>query len=476
MSRNALTNIWSGDGRLRREPYAAALLVLFGVMYGTHALAASALFGRSWRPIDYVNPDHLANLIDLDERMFLGTLVLFAAPFIWIGTMLTLKRLRAAALPPDLAWLLFVPVANLVLVILLCLMPSRRYDEDGEGDADGEHPVARPGLAAVIGALVPSRAAPAAVLAIVLTALLGVAMTALSVYGFDLYGGSLFFSMPVVLGLFASLLFGFHGPRAMTASIGVGQLANAMFAGLLLVTATEGVICLAMAAPLWVPMTLVGSVAGHLIAQGLHETVSRLHSLAVVLALGPVLLGAEWFGGADAPMMAVRTSVLVDASPEQVWPNVVAFPALDEPDEWLFRRGIAYPTHAWIEGEGEDAVRYCVFTTGPFVEPIEVWDEPYLLRFAVTHNPPPMREWSLYEHVHPPHLDGFLASEHGQFRLERLPDGRTRLEGTTWYRQRMWPQAYWQLWSDAIIHRIHGRVLEHVKTLSEQPQPTGEMR
>jgi hypothetical protein len=33
----------------------------------------------------------------------------------------------------------------------------------------------------------------------------------------------------------------------------------------------------------------------------------------------------------------------------------------------------------------------------------------------------------------------------------------------------MWPAAYWHLWSDYIIHRIHGRVLDHIKTLAEAP-------
>jgi len=31
----------------------------------------------------------------------------------------------------------------------------------------------------------------------------------------------------------------------------------------------------------------------------------------------------------------------------------------------------------------------------------------------------------------------------------------------------MFPQGYWTLWSKAAIHRIHGRVLNHIKQLSE---------
>jgi hypothetical protein len=112
------------------------------------------------------------------------------------------------------------------------------------------------------------------------------------------------------------------------------------------------------------------------------------------------------------------------------------------------------------------AVRYCEFSTGAFVEPIEVWDEPRLLRFTVTDNPPPMREWSPFD-LRPPHLHNFLVSHAGEFRLVTLPGGRTRLEGSTWYEHRMWPQTYWRWWSDFIIHRIHARVLGHMRSLSE---------
>jgi hypothetical protein len=54
------------------------------------------------------------------------------------------------------------------------------------------------------------------------------------------------------------------------------------------------------------------------------------------------------------------------------------------------------------------------------------------LAFRVTDQPAPMEELSPFD-VHPPHLDNFLVSRRGEVRLERLPDGRTRLVGTTWY-------------------------------------------
>jgi hypothetical protein len=122
---------------------------------------------------------------------------------------------------------------------------------------------------------------------------------------------------------------------------------------------------------------------------------------------------------------------------------------------------------AEIQGSGVGAVRHCVFSTGPFVEPIEVWDEPHLLKFSVASQPPAMQELTPYGRIHPPHLDNYLVSEGGEFLLTPLDGGRTHVEGTTWYRNKMWPSEYWQLWSDWIIHHIHERVLEHVKREAE---------
>ena len=79
-----------------------------------------------------------------------------------------------------------------------------------------------------------------------------------------------------------------------------------------------------------------------------------------------------------------------------------------------------------------------------------------------------MAELSPYRNVKPPHLDSYLQSREGQLQLTLLPNGCTLLAGTTWYTDRIWPSAYWTLWSNLIIHHIHIRVLNHIKQLSER--------
>lgn len=235
----------------------------------------------------------------------------------------------------------------------------------------------------------------------------------------------------------------------------------------LLIVAIEGLVCLVMAVPLAAPMGLAGGCVAYQIQRSTWWQ-GKSSALFCVAAVAPMLMFFEHLEPAPPPMFSVTSSVVVEASPKRVWRNVVSFSELPPPTEFLFRAGIAYPQRARIYGHGVGAERHCEFSTGPFVEPIEVWDEPRLLKFSVTRNPPPMQEWTPYEDLRPAHLDGFLESCGGQFELIPVAENRTRLEGTTWYRHHMWPATYWRWWSDYIIHTIHLRVLRHVKQLSEE--------
>src|ERR1043165_1871728 len=194
--------------------------------------------------------------------------------------------------------------------------------------------------------------------------------------------------------------------------------------------AFEAIICLLMAAPLALALALIGALAGHMAQASLWRGVPPHVYCVPVLAI-PLMLGAEHLSHGPAALLAVTSAVVVNAPPERVWRHVVSFAELPPPRETLFRLGIAYPVRAQIAGHGPGALRHCVFSTGSFVEPIEVWDKPRLLQFSVTQNPAPMQEWTPYRHVHPPHLNGFLVSRKGRFLLTPLPGGRTRLEGSS---------------------------------------------
>jgi hypothetical protein len=233
--------------------------------------------------------------------------------------------------------------------------------------------------------------------------------------------------------------------------------------------AFEGAVCLMMAMPIAYVFGILGAFFGHCLQRNSRSASSDMAVLVVLLLASPTLMGLEAALPQRAPLYAVRTSVVVDAPPAAVWRNVIAFPDLPLPTEVLFRAGVAYPQRAHIVGMGVGAVRYCEFSTGAFVEPITAWEPGRALAFDVVRNPEPMQEWSPYGHIDTPHLHGYMLSRRGRFDLRPLPGGKTLLVGTTWYQHHLWPASYWRLWSDAVIHQIHRRVLEHIKRLSELP-------
>ena len=187
------------------------------------------------------------------------------------------------------------------------------------------------------------------------------------------------------------------GGLAVTAALGVFFLAG-----------WEGAICIAMALPLAAPL---GALGGWLVYRAESSSAAARGGVAMLLLLPPA--GVTWDAQARPPVFEVRTAIEIAATPEQVWKHIVTFSELPEPREWFFRAGLAYPKLARIEGSGVGATRYCEFSTGPVVEPIEVWDEPRVLQFRVTETPAPMRELSPYAQVLPKHLHGYMISKRG---------------------------------------------------------------
>jgi len=284
-------------------------------------------------------------------------------------------------------------------------------------------------------------------------------MSAYALVHSGIYGLALFALLPVALGALAAWVC--DAQTANQAAL-AGFLSVAAASLLFLLFGAEGAICIVMALPIAAPLACLGAW----ITFQLRKERKHLRRAGILLLLPPASLA--WDMNATMPLFEVRSAIEINAPPETVWQNVVSFSDLPRPQEWYFKTGLAYPQRARIEGSGAGAIRYCEFSTGPFVEPIETWDPPKLLRFSVTENPAPMEEWSPYGKVTPRHLHGYLVSEKGQFRLTRLANNRTRLEGTTWYRHGLRPVQYWRVWSDAIIHRIHLRVLNHIRVLSEE--------
>lgn len=281
------------------------------------------------------------------------------------------------------------------------------------------------------------------------------------------YGYALFLGVPVVSGLLTALLY-HHGrqwswPRLL--GLTAGNLA--VSAVLVMLCKIEGFVCILMAAFLVASMTLVGI----LIAWGIQALTRRsarktqLHCLALLCL--PLAMNWEASHRPTPPVLEQTTSIEVNASPDVVWQYLPSFPAIQEPPVGWLASGVAYPIASEIDGTGVGATRRCILSTGTMPEVVTVWEPGQKLEFEVKETPPAMVETNPFGEVQAPHLDGYFQARHGRFVLVPLPNGRTRIEGTSWFVHDLWPQWYWEPVTRHTVTQIHTRVLTHIKSLAE---------
>ena len=439
------------DPPLGRRGYIITGLGLMLLKYAVDAALIVMSTSYAWTPIDYVLS--LANLSRSKAITFSPalsvTLLIWTLPFLWAGVILSVRRAKDAGLPVWIVVAFFIPVVNYLLMLLLATWPTA---------ARVEAPAPAPEADERDSVTARRRGVLAGIAAGVLT---GVASAWVGVMLINTYGLAIFLLTPFIVGFICAFVTRRVNPRAAL-PVPVVLYTLGVISGAIVLIAFEGVVCVFMALPIAVPVSLLGGIVGHSVAA------SRASRGSIVMTL----LLASAGHGVDAAMQSapereVVSAVEIAAPVARVWRHVISFEEIRTPPAWYFRAGLAYPLRARIDGTGSGAVRHCEFTTGGFTEPITTWDEPRRLAFDVISQPPPLQEWSPYRNVYAPHLKGFFRTTRGEFRLTALPDGRTRLEGRTWYSLRMQPQGYWTVLADSIIHRIHERVLFHIREQAE---------
>jgi hypothetical protein len=440
------------DPPLRRLDYIRAGVALMLLKYAVDAALIYWVTGVVWTPADYLLS--LANISSTKASRFtMGlsfTLIVWTIPFVWLGVLLSVRRAKDAGLPVWIVVGFFIPAVNYLLMAVLAGWPSTRPLPTAEDyfprtDEANQRLVARKGLLAGVSAGLAA----------------GLGSVVLGVLLINTYGVVMFLMTPFAVGLVSGFAARRVDPRA-DLPLNVVMCTLGVVAAAVMVFAIEGLVCLLMAVPIAVPTAVLGGLVGHHMARD-RRTAGAMSLMLLLVPAGHGIDRAIH----PTPIREVLTSIEIAAPPDIVWQHVVSFEEIRTPPEWYFRTGLAYPLRAKIEGTGVRAVRHCEFTTGSFIERITAWDRPYRLAFDVVAQPPPLQEWSPYRSVYAPHLDGFFRTTKGEFRLVELAGGRTRLEGRTWYALRMQPQSYWTILADAIVHRIHERVLEHIRSTTE---------
>lgn len=447
--------------RVSRKQYILAGFALMALKYAVDSLVVWVALHRTLDPRTYLLPSLALREASLGSNVptsLHATMALITLPFLWVGLSMSIRRAVDAGFTPWIGTAFLMPIFNFLMMLFLSVAPTRTDAPWAfGGEAPFRAPMPQPQGADKV-SLRPS------VLAVLAATGLGLAMTALSVYGLHSYGTALFFVTPFAMGALSAFVANRPEMRTLGHTLAVSSVAVVFTGMAILMFAIEGAVCLLMAMPIALALGLSGSVIGYMIARYGRSTGPQV---AACFLFGLPGFSALEVGAQHPTLREARTVMDIAAPPEVVWHRVVSFTELPPPPEWFFRLGISYPMRARIEGEGVGAVRHCEFSTGPFIEPITRWEAPNRLSFNVTSQPPSMTELSPYRHVNAPHLEGYMVSRRGEFRLTRLPNGGTHLEGSTWYTLAIYPEGYWVVGSELLLHAIHTRVLTHIKNLAE---------
>jgi len=427
----------------RRISYVITSLAL---ILSQHGVAWSALrYYDEPTPLDmefWLTP--LRSVLEIGGLPALPAAAIFAYFLViaWALALLSFRTAQRTNRGYVLAALSLVPVVQLRAILLNALLPSRRLEAE-DADGGGGH------RQAVIGLL--------AGIALIVLAVLVSAVT------FGAYGWGLFVMTPFLVGVTTAYLVNERGDigfsetmKLVFGAAGLGSLA-------LVVLALEGIMCIFMAAPLAIPVVLLGGAIGRGVALARHNRRNPLVSVAVL----PILFMTEAAMPPEVPI-ATQYEIDIGASPEAVWR------ALTSPDPIAVEpglpalAGLAYPLSGELETAGVGAKRVGAFSTGTAIEHVTAWEPNKTLAFRVESQPPAMEEMSPYRRVHAPHVEGYFLTGETRFELAPISERRTRLKVISEHRLRIDPVPYWEPIARLAIRLNVGRVLEDIKQKSEE--------
>lgn len=227
----------------------------------------------------------------------------------------------------------------------------------------------------------------------------------------------------------------------------------------------EGTICAVLFLPISLTLSTLGGLAAGYTVSLRSSRRARNVTLGCVLALP--LLVTPWEGKVfnQNEIRSVETSVVIHASPDEVWRNIERVREI-QPGElapsWTRRIGFPAPLEATLSAEGVGGVRHATFTGGVlFIEDVDVWAPNERLAFSIHAQSEQIPKWTLDDHVR---VGGqFFDVLRGEYRIEPVSPGVVRLRLSSEHRLTTDFNWYARLWTDAIMRDIQTTILEVIR-------------
>src|SRR5688572_19291384 len=190
------SDLWRWEGEVSRRAFIVWAIILFTLKFNLDRLLLRAVFDQGWSVFAYFGQPFpwIAGTSPAQTPGEFATLLAAGLPFLWMGVVLCLKRLRDARMPLWLAVLFVTPILKWILFVALALVPNRRTVEKE---------VASGPLS-----WIPKSKFGSAAVAMAFSVLLAVAATVLSTTVLREYGWGLFVGVPFSMGFLAAVIHG----------------------------------------------------------------------------------------------------------------------------------------------------------------------------------------------------------------------------------------------------------------------------
>lgn len=236
---------------------------------------------------------------------------------------------------------------------------------------------------------------------------------------------------------------------------------------LMVCLAIEGVICVAMALPLFLVLAGIGGLLGLFVRRQL-ERRARNAGLTLMLALPYLLSPIEQGMPAPRELRQVTNTVIVHAPPNVVWRQIKSVRAIDRaelPSHFSHFIGLPRAVEATLSHDGVGGVRVAKFERGlEFRETVDGWEPERRLSFTIAAEPAPPT--ALDEHVA---VGGkYFDVLDGTYELEPRADGTTLLRLTSHQRLSTHFNFYARLWTDFIMSDLQAAIMAVIRARCER--------
>ncbi|KPE52872.1 hypothetical protein [Chryseobacterium indologenes] len=280
------------------------------------------------------------------------------------------------------------------------------------------------------------------------------------------YGITLFLTIPITIGFIIGYLSYFKDFSIRKILTIGGKIAGGLLiiSVILIVCGIEGAICIIMALPFIAFAILVGYSVG-LILGNLDKSRYTGSVLLFFLIINPASYIFDTY--AEPIQDTVTTEMIVNAPSEKVWQLLSTEIKFSKPDFVLFEKGVSYPQSIKLTEHNGRSFYTCTTNNDKINLNIDEFTDNKKVKFSLENQTVPMKEVSPYDEIDAKHLHEYFIVNYGEISLEKLSENKTKITAKTQYSYKIAPKWYWKKWSNYILDKMQGHVLNSIKNQTE---------